>query len=55
MRAQQREPQRLPAMAVRKQLSGRDDIAEALRHFLGAHIDEAVVHPEARQRQPGMD
>src|SRR6185436_10829654 len=31
-----------------------NDIAEAFRHFLGAHVDEAIVHPISRQRLAPM-
>ena len=54
MRRQQRQPQRLALMPLRQQLARRDDVAEALRHLLGAHVDEAVVHPEARERRAGV-
>src|SRR4051795_10502436 len=37
-----------------EKLVRRDDIAEALRHLLRAHVDEAVVDPEARERQSAV-
>ena len=41
-------------MPLCQQLGRRDDVAEALRHLLGAHVDEAVVHPEARERRSAV-
>ena len=41
-------------MSLCQQLRRRDDIAEALRHLLGAHVDEAVVHPVARERRAAV-
>src|SRR5690349_3704033 len=54
MGAQQRQPQRLAAMALLEQLGRGHNVAEALRHFLGAHVDEAVVHPEAGEGRAAM-
>src|SRR6478672_2085021 len=52
MRRQQRQPERLSTMPRGKQFRGSDDVAEALRHLLAAHVDKPVVHPEARERLP---
>src|SRR5579884_1843003 len=41
-------------MTLRQKLRWRDDVAEALRHLLRAHVDEAVVHPKARERCSGV-
>src|SRR5690242_4144170 len=38
-------------MPLSEQRFGRDDVAEALRHLLRAHVDEAIVNPEARERR----
>ena len=54
MRRQQRQPQRLALVALHQQFRRGDDIAEALRHLLAAHVDEAVVDPEARERRAGV-
>jgi len=54
MRREQPEPERLSVMALCQQVSRGHDIAEALRHLLSAHVDEAVVDPEASQRHAPM-
>ena len=36
-----------------ERLAKRDDIADGLRHLLGAELDHAVVHPGAGERAPG--
>ena len=43
-----------PLVPLRQQLRRRDDVAERLRHLLRAHVDEAVVHPVARERRAAV-
>ena len=49
MGSQHIEPEHI-ARPIGEQLVDRDEIAERLRHLLALHIQEAVMHPDVRQR-----
>src|SRR5690242_8970491 len=41
-------------MTLLQEFGRSDDVAKALRHLFRAHVDEAVVNPEAGERRAGV-
>src|SRR5882672_3967331 len=54
MRGQKRQADGLAAMALLQQLVDGEEVAERLRHLLGADLYEAVMHPDAGERRAVM-